>query len=556
MGAKIRDRLGESFGAFRDVFSNADLRRVELAWTATSLARFAYFVAIAVYAYQEGGAAGVGIVSVLRLLPSAFAAPFTAILGDRYPRKRVMLLTNVGQAITVGAAGVVILAGGPSLLVYVLVVLYSGVLTAFRPAQAALTPLLARTPNELTAANVVASTIDSLGLFVGPAIGGVVLALSSVGMVFITTAVLALVSALVLTGVKSPPQEIRKESSEGKLKTAFAGFGTILASPQLRVLEVLAGGQTLVAGAFNVLVVVSALELLDVGEGGVGALTSAVGVGGLVGAVAAAVLIGRGRISRPFAFGMLLWGVPIALIGIFPNSTFALVLLLFVGIGNTIVDVAGLTLLQRAVPDEVLARVFGAVNSIMIATLGLGAVMAPLLIDLVGIRGALIVTGALLPLMTGLLFRQLARLDRGAIAAAANIDLLRSHPIFAPLPEPTIEALAAKLTPLSQAAGDIVFRQGDHGDRYYLIVDGRVDVEVDGQPARQLGPGDGFGEIALLRDVPRTATVTAATPVALDALERDDFLTAVAGHVESAERADAVATSRVGPLRPSELGAV
>jgi MFS family permease len=553
---RIRGSVGESLGAFRDVFANPDLRRLELAWTATQLGRFAYFIAIAVYAFDAGGATAVGVVAVIRLLPSALAAPFTSILGDRYPRKRVMFLTNLAQAATIGAAGVVILGDGPSAVVYTLVALNAVVVTAFRPAQAALVPSLARTPSELTAANVTASTIESLGLFVGPAIGGLLLAATSAGIVFLATAGTALVSALLVARISAEPKRERSTVREGKLKTAFAGFGTVVTDPSLRVLEGLMAAQTLVAGAFNVLVVVAALELLDVGSGGLGALNSAIGIGGLAGAVLAALLVGYGRVSKQFALGMLLWGVPIALIGVWPNSVFAFALLLLVGIGNTVVDVTDLTLLQRAVPDEVLARVFGAVNAITTGALALGSILAPLLVSGIGIRWALVVTGALLPILTALLFPRLSALDRGAIVAKSALDLLRGNDIFAPLPQATVELLAGRLTPVQAAAGEVLFRQGDQGDRYYLISEGRVDVVIDGAHTRTLGPGEGFGEIALLRDVPRTATVTTATPVTLYALERDDFLTAVTGHAESSDRAEAMIANRIGAMRASELEAV
>jgi CRP-like cAMP-binding protein len=556
MLGRIRGSVGESLAAFRDVFANPDLRRLELAWTATQLGRFAYFIAIAVYAFDAGGATAVGVVAVIRLLPSALAAPFTSILGDRYPRKRVMFVTNLAQAATIGAAGIVILGDGPSAVVYTLVALNAVVVTAFRPAQAALVPSLARTPAELTAANVTASTIESLGLFVGPAIGGLLLAATSTGVVFLATAATALVSALLVARISAEPARERAPAREGRLKTAFAGFGTVVTHPSLRVLEGLMAAQTLVAGAFNVLVVVAALELLDVGSGGLGALNSAVGIGGLAGAVVAALLVGYGRVSKQFALGMLLWGVPIALIGVWPNAAFAFALLLLVGIGNTVVDVTDLTLLQRAVPDDVLARVFGAVNSITTGALAVGSMLAPLLISGIGIRWALVVTGALLPVLTAVLFRRLAALDRGAVVAKSELDLLRANDIFAPLPQATVELLAGRLTPVQTAAGEVIFRQGDHGDRYYLVGEGRVDVTIDGRHTRALGPGEGFGEIALLRDVPRTATVTAATPVDLYALERDDFLTAVGAHAESADRAEAMIASRVGALRPSELEAV
>ena len=319
------------------------------------------------------------------------------------------------------------------------------VVTAFRPAQVALVPSLARTPAELTAANVASSTIESLGLFVGPAVGGALLAVTRVrGRPHGNGLRRSVLGVFRLTG------NGRGRPNPGPFGGGEAPYGVrgllddplqpVPASPE----GLLAGAQTLVAGAFNVLVVVAAFELLDIGEGGVGALNSAVGIGGLLGAVAAALLVGRERISKDFAIGMLLWGIPIALIGIFPNSAAALGLLLLVGIGNTIVDVAGLTLLQRAVSDDVLARVYGAVNSIAIATLGIGAMLAPLLIELMGVRGALVATGMLLPVMTALLFRQLSSLDLGAVVGGRELDLLRANEIFAPLPQAMVEFLGGR----------------------------------------------------------------------------------------------------------------
>jgi MFS family permease len=553
---RIRGSVAESLSAFRDVFSNPDLRRLELAWIATQLGRFAYFVALSVYAFDRGGATAVGVVTVVRLVPAAIAAPFTSILGDRYPRKRVMLAANLSQATAIGAAGIVILADGPAALVYALAAVSATVVTAFRPSQAALLPTLARTPVELTAANVSAATIESLGLFVGPAVGGVLLTFTSAGVVFLWTAGAALTSAFFVARIAAKQGEARARVREGKLKTAFAGFSTIVSQPALRVLEGLLAAQTVVAGAFGVLLVAVALDLLDLGSGGLGGLESALGVGGLLGAVVTGLLVGLGRISRQFAFGMCLWGVPIALIGIFPSTELAVAMLVLIGIGNTIVDVTDLTLLQRSVPDEVLARVFGAVNTITIVSLASGAMLAPLLVHTIGLRAALISTGLALPVLTALLYPRLATLDRGAVVDPEAVGLLAANEIFAPLPEVLLERLAGRLAPVSVAAGEVVFRQGDHGDRYYLIREGQVDVVLDGAQARSLGPGEGFGEIALLRDVPRTATVSALTDVSLYALERDDFLGAVTGHSESSDRAEAMVARRIGGVRQSELEAV
>ena len=310
------------------------------------------------------------------------------------------------------------------------------------------------------------------------------------------------------------------------------------------------GAQTLVAGALNVLIVVSALELLDLGKSGIGFLNSAVGVGALLGGIAALALLARARLASDFAIGLLLWGIPILLIGVFPQAPVAIVLLGIVGVGSTLVDVAGLTLLQRAVPDEVLTRVLGVVQSVFVATLGLGAIIAPVLISAFGVRGALIATGALLPALAAIFWRRLVALDEAAPAPIQELELLREIPLFRPLPSPVLDQLASSLVPLKALPGEDVVREGEPGDRFYVIRSGEVDVSSAERSVATLGPGGYFGEIALLRDVPRTATVTAKTDVELYALERDEFLSAVTGHAASAEAADAVVATRLAGLRP------
>jgi Cyclic nucleotide-binding domain len=334
------------------------------------------------------------------------------------------------------------------------------------------------------------------------------------------------------------------------LRESFAGFTTIARDPRLRLIVGLYGAQTLVAGALNVLIVVSALELFDLGESGIGFLNSAVGIGGLLGGLGALALLGRNRLGSDFALGLLLWGAPILLIGVFPETPVALLLLGIVGVGVTLVDVAGLTLLQRAVPDEVLTRVLGVVQSVFVGTLGLGAILAPVLISAFEIRGALIISGALLPVLAALFWRRLILLDGEALAPTRELALLRQIGIFQPLPPATLDQLASSLIPISATAGTEIIRKGEHGDRFYIVVSGEVEVVTDRPDAGTLGAGDYFGEIALLRDVPRTATVGAKTDVQLYALERDEFLSAVTGHPASAEAADAVVASRLAGLRP------
>jgi hypothetical protein len=247
--------------------------------------------------------------------------------------------------------------------------------------------------------------------------------------------------------------------------------------------------------------------------------------------------------------GIFIWGVPIALVAIWPNQVAALVLLGIVGIGNTLVDVSGMTLMQRAAPDEVLARVFGVLESLLLLTVGLGALAAPLLLNWLGTRGALIVAGGLLPLLVVPAWPRLNAIDRAARVPEEQLELLRGNPIFAALPASTLEQLADRLTEVRAPAGEEIVRQGAPGDLFYVIEDGTVEVSVDGQPGHELGRGESFGEIALLRDVPRTATVTARTDVVLYALDRDAFIPAVTGSGPSLSAAEAVIGMRLGLAR-------
>ena len=549
MLASFRERLRESLDAFRSVVTNPALRRVELSWATAITAYWAFIVALAVYAYNEGGATAVGLVGLIRVLPAFVSAPFAGLLGDRYPRQRLMLVVSLARAALMAATAIVLFAGFSSWVVYVLAGAVALTASMLRPIQSALLPQLARTPEELTAANLVLTTIESSGIFLGPAAGGLLLAATNSETVFAAAAGAFVVGALLLAGisVEAPPE---RKADVGFAREFFAGFGAIGKDRNLRLIIGLYGAQTLVAGALNVLIVVTALELLDLGDAGVGFLNSAVGVGGLLGAVAAFALVGRQRLASDFGIGLVLWGLPIALIGVFPQPAVALALLAVIGIGNTVVDVAALTLLQRTVPDEVLTRVFGVVQSVFVGTLGLGAILAPLAIAVVGIRWSMVITGALLPLLAALLWRRIGALDAQSLAPTRELALLRAIPLFKPLPASTIDHLASRLVPVHATPGSEIVREGDPGDRFYVIASGEVEVTADGKRIGTLGPGDYFGEIALLRDMPRTATVAAKTDLELFALDRDEFLSAVTGHAASIEAADAVVASRLSGLRP------
>jgi MFS family permease len=542
----LRRRLRESLRAFAAVFHNEDLRRLELAWSGSIIGQWGYEVALAVFAYRAGGATAVGLVALVRLLPAAVVAPFAALLGDRFRRKRIMVAADLARVIAMAGAAAAVFGGAPPVAVYALAAVAAVTGTAFGPAQSALLPSLARSPEELTAANATSTTLESLGFFVGPALGGLLLAVTSVGAVFAMTAALFLWSAVVLGRMGGDSRGGPGVEGDSILREALAGFRAIAVERRLRLIVGLYGAQTLAAGVLRVLLVVTALRVLDLGPSGVGFLNSAVGIGALAGMLVMLTLIGTSRLAAVFRLGILLWGVPLALLGIWPSVAAALVLLGVLGVGNTLVDVAGLTLLQRAAPDEVRARVFGVLESVFLGTIAIGAILAPLLTAALGARGALIAAGGGLSLLVLLFWRPLSAAESTAAVPESTLAMLRAIPIFAPLPPVTLEQLGSRLSRVRVPTGEVVFRRGDPGDRFYVIGEGEVEIALDGGPPKTLGRGGYFGEIALLRDVPRTATVTALTEVELYALERDVFIAAVTGHAPSAEAADAVIATHLG----------
>ena len=546
-------RLGDSARAFRDVFRNHNLRWLELGWASSIIGHWAYLVAVNVFAYEKGGASAVGVLVLIRMLPAAFVAPFAGSLADRYRRTVVMLTSNLVRATIITAAGLGVLFGVPPAVIYVLAALAMLVGTPFRPAMAATTPSAAQSPTELTAANAVASTIESLGFFCGPAIAGILLAVTSTWVVFLLTAGGFALGALFISRIKLTEQVTTRSERSNIFSETLVGFRTVVGDSRLRIVIGLFSAQTLVGGIFVVLVVVMAISVLGMGNSGVGYLNSAFGVGALVGSFIALSLTGLRRLAPPFVVGVVLWGVPLVLIGIKPEPALAMALLFVVGIGSSIADVAAFTLIQRAVPEHVLARVFGVIQMLWVLTVGIGGLIAVPLVNQLGARTAIIIAGASLPLLVALLGPPLIRIDALATPpGGAELSLLASTPIFAPLPGTTLEHVATRLTPLRLEPGSVIVRQGDEGDRFYLVAEGTLDVSEDGRQFSELEAGDYFGEIALLRDVPRTATVTAKTAVVLYALDRDDFLAAVTSHAPSAQAAESVVSARLsGVPEPS-----
>jgi MFS family permease len=544
-------RLGRAAAAFTSNARNPSLRRAQLSFLGAWTAEWAFTVGLGIVAYRDGGATAVGLVGLLRMAPSAILAPLLSPLADRGRRERVLFLVSTVRGLATGAAALVVGLSGPTEAVYVLAVLSTIAATLYRPAHSALIPSLCHTGYELASANVVRGLLDSAATLLGPLLAALLLQLADVTAVFAVAAGASFWAAALLLRLRyeAPPRPAASLETN-LLRSAAEGIRAVGRSADLALIMGLAVAQTLVRGALTVLTVVVAIDLLGTGEPGVGLLNAAVGAVAVLGSLAASLLVDTRRLGGWFAIGVSLWGVPVSLIGVFPQQAAALVLLACLGVGNSLIDLGGFTLLGRMAPDAVLARVFGVLESLVALSMGVGAILTSLLVELAGVRPALVIVGLLCPVCAALSWPRLRRMDRSLDVRDREISLLQGVAMLDALPLPAIEQLARGLEPLVVPAGETVFEQGDLGDRYFVIESGEVEVVGDGRVIATLGPGQGFGEIALLRVGRRTATVRSTSPLRLQALRSEHFLAVVLGFPPSAREAGTTVDTMLDRFTP------
>ena len=548
----MRKRLAESGRAFSATARNPSLLRAQLAFGASWTAEWAFMVALGVIAFRDGGATAVGIVAFARMAPSFVLTPLGTTLADRFPRDRVLVWSSLIRAAATAAATFLLAVDASTLAVYALATLATAAFTVFRPAHSALLPALSASPLELTSANVVRGLVDSVSTLLGPLVAAILLDVGSPEAVFAVTAVLSLASGALLLGLsyEAPPRRAAQPLSRIVRETA-EGFRAFVRYPDAGVLFGVARAQTLTRGFLNVFLVVLAIDLLDMGDSGVGVLTAAVGAGAVAGSLGASMVVDGRHLAVVEGLGVMLWGLPLVLAGALPYEPVVLALMCAVGVGNALVDVGVFTLPSRLVPERLLARAFGAFESLVALTVAVGALVTPPVIDLLGIRGALVVLGLVAPTLVVLAWRRLRAIDASIVHRDAEVDVLNRISIFRPLPVPAIDCLAHHVRHAQVGAGDEVFHQGDDADRYYVIRDGEAEVIGDGRRIRTMGPGDGFGEIALIHEVPRTATVRARTALELYTLERRHFVSTINIYGSSARESDALVDDRLRTFTPT-----
>ena len=546
-----RLRASSSVSALGDALRNRSIRRIEMSWATGVAADWAYLVIVLVVAYDAGGARAAGILGAVRIAPAIVAAPFATALVERFRGDRVLTAINVARSAGALATAGAIALDLPLAVVFALAAVVAGAGALVRPIQSALLPAFARTPKELVAANVTSSLGEGAGTFDGPLLAsGIVAATDSSAASLLVASAFAAAAAAV-TGVRF---ERAADARAGRAEGEGSRFRlrdvprTIVGYPTTAVLLVDLFAQVFVRGLLITLIVVASIELLGLGDSGVGLLNAAIGLGGLVGALGALTLTDGRRLRTVFLVALAFWGLPLVLIGAWPVVAIALAGLVVTGFSNAALDVAGFTLIQRDTRNEDRITIFALVEVLVGLGILAGSLAAPVLVTLFGARGALVAAGAILPVMALATWRPITRGAPSGVARDERLALLRRNPLFAPLPLTALDVLAESMTPVSFAAGATLMRKGELGEDYVVIASGEVEVSDDGVSLGKYGPGDGVGEIALLREVPRTATVVAREPVEAFSIDRDAFLGAMTGYTARAA-AEQIVAQRLGEAR-------
>ena len=563
-------RFRTVLSVFRASFGNPVLRRVGFAYALFGAAEFGVWITLLVFAYGDGGPTTSMLMVLVQLIPCIAFAPFLGALADRRRPSRLLCVGYGLQTLSMGAVAVAIGFGAP-VVVFVLAPLTSLSFTVTRPPQAALLPAVVRTPDELTAANVMTGWTDAAAALVGPALAGILIAWRGPELAVAAMAGMTVISTFLVVRVQGPAAAISSDvvpgdgkngevgdDSGGDLRTGIGrAFATIrtgagsnllmtVRNPQIRVLLALHTFYFVLIGALDLLCVILAVDYLHMGPGGPGFLNAALGGGALLAGFVTAFLVGRRHLANTLTVTLSIAVVALALIGAIPRVAPAILLIGTVGLAGAVFDVTGRTLLQRSAPSDSIAGSFSILEALMDSGLALGAVLVRVAIAIGGLKAALFAPAVVALLLIGGLWRRIRKVDASATVPQVEIQLLRSISIFAALPAPSLEGIARDLEALAVSQGTVVIKEGERGDCYYAIAQGELAVTRVNQFVRMVSRGDGFGEIALIRDVPRQATVTAATDASLYTLDRELFVQAVTGHATATSAVESVISRHLG----------
>ena len=510
--------------------STPALRRALLSYMLYGLAELTVWVAMVLYAFAEGGATLAGIVAVVELIPAALLSPVIVSRVDHLSRGTALVMAQAAVAVSALLTTLALLADAPLPLVVASATVTLTAIAVVRPLYFASLPQLADTPSALVSANSLSSFSDGLSYFLGPIVAGVGTQLVGTWFVFLIATLLAAVATLLCRGlglVAPPPPD---DGSAPSWLTAVTSLGALWGEWGALALLLVMATRFVIGGALDILGIAFSTDVLGAGEAGAGLIIGAIGIGGLVGSVIAGSVAVRRRLTPVVGIGGVLQGLSLAAVALVTLLLPAMLAIVLCGIGGALLTVAGRTLLQRTSDDRLLARVFAVQEGVSLLGWALGSILAPIAIDLLSPAGAFVPFGVGCALFTLASLVVIRRLDARAALHPVEADLLRGVPFLSVLPPYELERLAASASWIDVHPGDEVIVQGAAGDRFYVVADGRFSVTVDAvRRPGALEAGSGFGEIALLHAMPRTATVTAMTSGRLLTVTAPAFLAAVTG---------------------------
>jgi len=545
----VTERPGR-LALFRQVAQDRRLRRLVLSFGLYSVAEQATWLAVTVFAFLRGGVGEAGVVAFVQLAPGLVLTPLLSTTADRYRADVVLCVGYAVQAMLMGATGAAMLTDAPGALVYALATAVAVTISLSRPAIGAVLPVASPTPIRLAAARVSLGVSDNLGALAGPAVAALLLTLDDgPAVVFLVMGATMIVATALAAGLgldRSLVAPLDENAVASPWRSVIAGFEALRADHSLGVIVAVTTLAGYMLGVCDMLFVAVADHVLDGSTSGAGWFAAGFGLGCTLGAVAVVSIVLRVRLLGPLALALAIAGLAIASLAAMTVGATITIAFAAAGAGNAIAEITGSTLVARFAAPEVLGRVYGVMEGLRIMAIALGSVAVSAVVGWMGLRWGIVVLGLAVPVLLLPAAGAVRRVDAETPARdPLLLRLLTTNPIFAHLPPPALEQLISAADTDEAADGAEVVRQGERGDSYFLIAQGEATVSVDGRPVRTLGPGDGFGEIALVRDVPRTATVIAAGALTMYRLQRADFLAALGGTPAAFTAADRHVQSRL-----------
>jgi MFS family permease len=494
-----------------------------------SMTEFSAWITVLVVAFDHGGASETGLAVAVQLVPAALLAPVVAAAGDRFARHLVLSVGFAILAMTAGGMAVALVSDLGRAAVYACAAVFSVALGSTPGAVASLLVRHARSPVELVRWNIGQSFMRAGGTLVGPVVTAVLLAVTQPSVVFAAIACVCAATAIVvqarLPNDDRPRSTVRLRSI---LADSVEGVRYIAVTRNPRRVVGFIGVTGLLLGAFDVIFVAVAFDQLDGGGSTSAALTAAFAAGALVAAMIASRRLGW-KLTSLATIGALLLSIPLTVLGEFDRLAPALAMVALLGAGNALIEITVHTLLQRTCNETMTSRAFGVRDSILLIATAIGAGVIGLVISANDLTTVLVVVGSVAAIVLVGLSVGLRRTERdSAVTADADmLDALRGVSFLEPLPLPTLERLASGAERREVPGGECLIAEGEHGVEFFVLLEGAAEISVGGRIAGCVDAPASFGEVALLHDSIRTATVTTTRRSRLAVIQRGPFLDAI-----------------------------